>query len=435
MRIHNPLSHAASAILFRFPTLQKVLSSLHPKEPLSSFSAQLFQPGPALIHLPRHPGALPSQQATGRERPPQVAQFLGLSHNFAPPTGTHWQVQGLRAGVLKMYGARKKKEDVKGVKKKEETKDEAETPAGSPTLRTAVDPHPAPKHKEKKNQVREKKHQRPLTGPPSPTSKIPTPNTVTAQAMKKSWEDRRKASRFSSLLLHLSEENLDAEEAEEEEAVEPPKEELQDLAPRSSLHKPVTAHDKKMPVNLSALSPNQPQPLPAVETVEPQPRGLQDRAPSTFRDVQRPTIQSSVPSSKSRKENLASAHSHQTGKGHSASNKNVAPNQEAMPRKGTFPFIWKMAHRLSHWKTAHQRRCTMDREKRQKSTIMKHERDTKTSVPLPLQEVIEEEALEILKETLKDYQKHLGATHELTLQLEEKAEKLHLRLKGRGVID
>uniref|UniRef100_A0ACB8G8W7 Uncharacterized protein n=1 Tax=Sphaerodactylus townsendi TaxID=933632 RepID=A0ACB8G8W7_9SAUR len=382
------------------------------------------------------------------------------------------------------------KEDVKGVKKKEETKDEAETPAGlvegpsSPTLRTAVDPHPAPKHKEKKNQVREKKHQRPLTGPPSPTSKIPTPNTVTAQAMcsgtrskphgdfacifknldveyvakkplkcscvsrnqsnqfplymllqKKSWEDRRKASRFSSLLLHLSEENLDAEEAEEEEAVEPPKEELQDLAPRSSLHKPVTAHDKKMPVNLSALSPNQPQPLPAVETVEPQPRGLQDRAPSTFRDVQRPTIQSSVPSSKSRKENLASAHSHQTGKGHSASNKNVAPNQEAMPRKGTFPFIWKMAHRLSHWKTAHQRRCTMDREKRQKSTIMKHERDTKTSVPLPLQEVIEEEALEILKETLKDYQKHLGATHELTLQLEEKAEKLHLRLKGRGVID
>ncbi|KAL8184228.1 UNVERIFIED_CONTAM: hypothetical protein K2H54_010305 [Gekko kuhli] len=123
----------------------------------------------------------------------------------------------------------------------------------------------------------------------------------------------------------------------------------------------------------------------------------------------------------------------------SACNSSQRPFQgEFQVRKDTLPIVWNMGQRVSQWKQAHQRGYHIDQltqDKTLKSTILKHERDTKAAVPLPLQEVIEEEVLEILKETLKDYRKYLGADHNLTLQLEEQAEKLHLRLKGRGVID
>ncbi|XP_042295495.1 uncharacterized protein LOC121915365 isoform X2 [Sceloporus undulatus] len=99
--------------------------------------------------------------------------------------------------------------------------------------------------------------------------------------------------------------------------------------------------------------------------------------------------------------------------------------------------VWSMGQHITHWKTAHHRGYHADQltqDKIYKCRLLKHERDTKAAVPLPLQEVIEEEVLAILKATLVDYQQKLGINNPLTIQMEEAVDRLHLQLCARSVV-
>ncbi|XP_025043823.2 cation channel sperm-associated auxiliary subunit zeta isoform X1 [Pelodiscus sinensis] len=97
--------------------------------------------------------------------------------------------------------------------------------------------------------------------------------------------------------------------------------------------------------------------------------------------------------------------------------------------------IWTMGNRISHWRLAHQRGYHLDQLTQDKSyrhRVRKHERDCKAAVPLPLLELMEEEVLAILTETLKDYRQHLGARHPLTHQMEQRMEQLRQELRARN---
>ncbi|XP_034954754.1 uncharacterized protein LOC118076236 [Zootoca vivipara] len=99
--------------------------------------------------------------------------------------------------------------------------------------------------------------------------------------------------------------------------------------------------------------------------------------------------------------------------------------------------VWSMGQKITHWKMAHQHgyhvsQLTQDKIYKQK--LLKHERDTKISMPMPLQEVMEEEVFDILVETLFDYHNKLGPNHPLTIQMEHQVEQLHLQLQGRRVL-
>ncbi|KAM6435009.1 uncharacterized protein PHA67_000648 [Liasis olivaceus] len=98
--------------------------------------------------------------------------------------------------------------------------------------------------------------------------------------------------------------------------------------------------------------------------------------------------------------------------------------------------MWRMGQRASHWQMGHHREFpdSIFQEKTYKQRFAKHERDSKVAMPLPLQEMMEEEVLAILKATLLDYQKKLGVHHPLTEQMESHVNKLHLQLQGRGII-
>ncbi|XP_053133178.1 neurofilament medium polypeptide-like isoform X2 [Hemicordylus capensis] len=135
----------------------------------------------------------------------------------------------------------------------------------------------------------------------------------------------------------------------------------------------------------------------------------------------------------------------------SAEEKEEAAKEEAAtapPRKSVmFPptkqhglphAVWNMGQRISHWRGAHHRGYHIDQvtqDKDYKHRLMMHEREVKTVVPLPLQELIEEEVLAILESTLNDYQEKLGEHHALTFQLQEQVDKLYLRLQGRGIFE
>nr|XP_020657406.1 rRNA-processing protein EBP2-like [Pogona vitticeps] len=104
---------------------------------------------------------------------------------------------------------------------------------------------------------------------------------------------------------------------------------------------------------------------------------------------------------------------------------------------GVTSSVWSMGQRISHWRMAHNRVSQAEQnlqEKVYKQRLLKHERETKTTVPLPLQEKIEEEVLAILMDTYKDYQKKLGMHHPLTTQMEEQVDKIYLQLHARGVV-
>ncbi|CAI5798147.1 Hypothetical predicted protein [Podarcis lilfordi] len=99
--------------------------------------------------------------------------------------------------------------------------------------------------------------------------------------------------------------------------------------------------------------------------------------------------------------------------------------------------VWNMGQKISHWKMAHQHGYhvgQLTQDKIYKQRLLKHERDTKISMPMPLQEVMEEEVFDILLETLFDYHKKLGSEHPLTIQMEQHVEHLHLQLQGRRVL-
>ncbi|KAM3825029.1 cation channel sperm-associated auxiliary subunit zeta [Vipera latastei] len=95
-----------------------------------------------------------------------------------------------------------------------------------------------------------------------------------------------------------------------------------------------------------------------------------------------------------------------------------------------------MGQGISHRHMGHSREFpeSVFKDKGYKQKFAKHERDSKVAVPLPLQELMEEEVLAILKATLLDYQKKLGAHHPLTGEMEQEVDKLHLLLQGRGII-
>ncbi|XP_053223965.1 uncharacterized protein LOC128403311 [Podarcis raffonei] len=99
--------------------------------------------------------------------------------------------------------------------------------------------------------------------------------------------------------------------------------------------------------------------------------------------------------------------------------------------------VWNMGQKISHWKMAHQHGYhvgQLTQDKIYKQRLLKHERDTKIAMPMPLQEVMEEEVFDILVETLFDYHKKLGSEHPLTIQMEQQVEHLHLQLQGRRVL-
>ncbi|XP_058016460.1 uncharacterized protein LOC131186657 [Ahaetulla prasina] len=110
----------------------------------------------------------------------------------------------------------------------------------------------------------------------------------------------------------------------------------------------------------------------------------------------------------------------------------VTKKQEDVPSS----LLWPMGKRTSHREMGHSRDFpdSVFKDKAYKQKFAKHERESKVAVPLPLQELIEEEVLAILKATLLAYQKKLGVNHPLTEQMEEQVDKLHLQLQGRGVI-
>ncbi|KAG8146779.1 hypothetical protein E2320_013878, partial [Naja naja] len=98
--------------------------------------------------------------------------------------------------------------------------------------------------------------------------------------------------------------------------------------------------------------------------------------------------------------------------------------------------LWHMGERTSPWQMGHSREFSesLFKDKNYKQKFGKHERDSKVAVPLPLQELMEEEVLTILKATLLSYQRKLGVNHPLTEQMEQQVDKLHLQLQGRGII-
>ncbi|XP_070622865.1 cation channel sperm-associated auxiliary subunit zeta isoform X1 [Erythrolamprus reginae] len=98
--------------------------------------------------------------------------------------------------------------------------------------------------------------------------------------------------------------------------------------------------------------------------------------------------------------------------------------------------MWYMGQGSGYRGMGHAREFSESifKDKQYRQRFAKHERDSKVSVPLPLQELIEEEVLAILKATLLSYQKKLGVNHPLTKQMEEQVDKIHLQLQGRGFI-
>ncbi|XP_074861642.1 cation channel sperm-associated auxiliary subunit zeta isoform X2 [Carettochelys insculpta] len=96
---------------------------------------------------------------------------------------------------------------------------------------------------------------------------------------------------------------------------------------------------------------------------------------------------------------------------------------------------WTMGNRITHWRLAHQRGYHLDQltqDKTYRRRVRKHENNCKAAVPLPLLELMEEEVLAILTETLKDYRRRLGARHPLTHQMEQRMQQLRQQLEARS---
>ncbi|XP_077180352.1 cation channel sperm-associated auxiliary subunit zeta [Paroedura picta] len=336
-------------------------------------------------------------------------------------------------------------EDDAATDKDESSDVEAKTPTGSLFGRSVScstitqDAASASPPQERRKSAPERQLQQPLKGLPGTMAKIRTKDSFTAWDKKPASRGGRSRSirppKFSRLLSSLSE----SDEQLVSQASEPelPKEVSEDLIPRPPLQEQLTDQGI-VPVNFTALSLQDPEEIPAVETVETKPQGLMDQVPSTSSDAEIMTDQSTSSLIEPKKEDSSFVPLRRDATIHSVHSQILLASDSVPSVTGMSSSIWSMGQKITHWRMANQRGYHIDQltqDKVLKSTILKHERDTKIAVPLPLQEVIEEEALEILKDTLKAYQRHLGTNHHLTLQMEEQAEKLHLRLKGRGVID